>query len=101
MKLDLSLNRSARRRMELAALATEPVEVTRSLVVGGERRAVRLEADIWDAFRAVAEDEGGTVDQLAGRIAAGLQDGVSLAAGVRVFVLNCARRQASAAETPV
>ncbi len=73
--------------------------VKHSLTLRGHRTSVSLEASFWDAFRAIAERDGQTINGLAVHIDESRGD-VGLASAIRVFVLRDAQRQAQAASQP-
>lgn len=64
-----------------------------SLTLHGHRTSVSLEASFWDAFRAIAAEQGETVNALATRIDAGRQGDEGLASAIRVFVLQHYQRK--------
>ena len=61
--------------------------VKRSVSIAGHRTSVSLEAPFWDALRAVAEDQGRSLQSLIAQIDAerGAQN---LSSAIRVFVLR-------------
>ena len=72
-------------------MTTRPVK--HSLTLHGHRTSVSLEASFWEAFRAIAADQGETVNALAARIDAGRQGDEGLASAIRVFVLQHYQRK--------
>ncbi|MCC5970883.1 MAG: ribbon-helix-helix domain-containing protein [Pararhodobacter sp.] len=65
-----------------------------SLTLRGHRTSVSLEAEFWDAFRALAREQGQGINQLATEIdeARGNQ---GLASAIRVAVLRALQAQAA------
>jgi len=61
-----------------------------SLTLRGHRTSVSLEPEFWDAFRALAEARGQTINGLAIEIDEARGD-VGLASAIRVFVLKAAQ----------
>ena len=59
-----------------------------SLTLHGHRTSVTLEPAFWDAFRAIAEETGQTVNALAARIDAARAGDEGLASAIRVHVLQ-------------
>ncbi|MDO9639991.1 MAG: ribbon-helix-helix domain-containing protein [Pseudotabrizicola sp.] len=72
-------------------MTTRPVK--HSLTLHGHRTSVSLEVSFWEAFRAIAADQGETVNALAARIDAGRQGDEGLASAIRVFVLQHYQRK--------
>ena len=62
--------------------------VKHSLTLRGHRTSVSLEAEFWQAFRAIAAERGLTINQLAAEVDEARQGDVGLASAIRVFVLN-------------
>jgi predicted DNA-binding ribbon-helix-helix protein len=60
----------------------------RSLTLRGHRTSVSLEAEFWEAFRAIAAERGQTINGLAAEIDAARDPATGLASALRVFVLN-------------
>ena len=60
----------------------------RSLTLRGHRTSVSLEDEFWDAFKAIAEGKGISVNELASRIDSNRDLSRGLASSIRVFVLN-------------
>ncbi len=58
-----------------------------SLTLHGHRTSVSLEAEFWQAFRAIAQEKGRPINDLASEIDAARGD-VGLASAIRVFVLR-------------
>jgi predicted DNA-binding ribbon-helix-helix protein len=67
-------------------MTTRPAK--HSLTLHGHRTSVSLEQPFWDAFRAIATEQGQTVNALAARIDAARQGDEGLASAIRVFVLQ-------------
>ena len=67
-------------------MTTRPAK--HSLTLHGHRTSVSLEPAFWDAFRAIATEQGETVNALAARIDAARQGDEGLASAIRVFVLQ-------------
>lgn len=66
--------------------------VKHSLTLMGHRTSVSLEAAFWAAFRAMAAEEGVSLNALAARIDAARAPGTGLASAIRVAVLDRALR---------
>ena len=66
-------------------MTTRPVK--HSLTLRGHRTSVSLEPEFWDAFRALADTQGKTLNGLAIEIDEARGD-VGLASAIRVFVLK-------------
>ena len=62
--------------------------VKHSLTLRGHRTSVSLEAEFWTAFRAIADERGLAVNELAAEIDAGRSANTGLASAIRVFVLR-------------
>ncbi len=62
--------------------------VKHSLTLHGHRTSVSLEAEFWDAFRAIARAEGRAVNAIAADIDAARDPDTGLASAIRVFVLK-------------
>lgn len=62
--------------------------VKHSLTLKGHRTSVSLEAEFWDAFRALAQARGQSLNDLAAEVDAGRSGDVGLASAIRVFVLK-------------
>ncbi len=62
-----------------------------SLTLSGHRTSVTLEPDFWEALRAMAAQQGVSVNRLAARIDAARPPGQGLASALRVAVLRWAR----------
>ncbi len=67
-------------------MTTRPAK--HSLTLHGHRTSVSLEPSFWDAFRAIATEQGETVNALAARIDASRVGDEGLASAIRVFVLQ-------------
>ncbi|RGP36618.1 ribbon-helix-helix domain-containing protein [Pseudotabrizicola alkalilacus] len=67
-------------------MTTRPAK--HSLTLHGHRTSVSLEPAFWDAFRAIATEQGETVNALAALIDAARQGDEGLASAIRVFVLQ-------------
>ena len=65
--------------------------IKRSLTIRGHRTSVSLEAEFWDALRAIAAARALSVNALAAEIDAGRGSDVGLASAIRVFVLDWCR----------
>lgn len=61
--------------------------VKRSLTLRGHRTSVSLEDVFWDAFRAIAQKDGKTINGLAAEIDEGRGD-IGLASAIRVYVFE-------------
>jgi len=66
--------------------------VKHSLTLSGHRTSVSLEDAFWQAFRAMADRDGLTINALAAQIDAGRGD-IGLASAIRVHVLRDAQRR--------
>lgn len=66
--------------------------VKHSLTLKGHRTSVSLEAAFWDAFRAIAQTRGQTLNALAAEIDLDRSEDVGLASAIRVFVLKSLTR---------
>ena len=62
--------------------------VKHSLTLRGHRTSVSLEAEFWDAFRAIAAEQGRPLNALAAEIDAARGTGLGLASAIRLFVLR-------------
>ncbi len=65
----------------------------RSLTLRGHRTSVSLEDEFWNAFRAIAAEDGLAINALAADIDAARGTDIGLASAIRLFVLR--RLQAS------
>ena len=74
--------------------------VKRSVAIAGHATSVSLEAPFWDALRAIAVQEGLSVQALIGRIDAE-RGGQNLSSAIRVYVLRSVQRQAGSVGVPV
>lgn len=68
--------------------------VKRSLTLRGHRTSVSLEDIFWDSFRAIADQNGQTINGLAAQIDESRGD-IGLASAIRVFVLETVLTKAS------
>lgn len=66
----------------------------RSIVIAGHATSVSLEEEFWEAFKAIADGRGLSLNQLAAEVDLGR--GGNLSSAIRVFVLEELRRQVSA-----
>ena len=62
--------------------------VKHSLTLRGQRTSVSLENEFWTAFRAIAEERGQAINQLAAEIDEDRVTEAGLASAIRVFVLR-------------
>lgn len=62
--------------------------VKHSLTLRGHRTSVSLEDAFWTAFRAIAEERGQAINQLAAEIDEDRGTEAGLASAIRVFVLR-------------
>lgn len=69
--------------------------VSRNVTVGGRRTSLRLEPDMWDALKEIAERELMHVSDLCSLIDARRGPETSLTAAVRVFLLAYFRQAAT------
>ena len=77
-------------------MATDPTRpIKRSLTLRGHRTSVSLEEPFWQAFRAIADQRGVSINALAAELDAARTPPASLASTIRLFVLETlTRRQA-------
>lgn len=71
---------------------------SRNLIIVGRRTTVRLEDEMWAALKDIAEGEGFTVHDLAGRIHRRKKSGQSFTSAIRVFLMLYYRDAARGAE---
>lgn len=71
-------------------MTTRPTK--HSLTLHGHRTSVSLEAEFWDAFRAIAIEKATPINALAAEIDAARRGEEGLASAIRVFCLNHYRR---------
>lgn len=71
--------------------------VKRSLTLRGHRTSVSLEDVFWDAFRAIAQNDGKTINGLAAEIDEGRGD-IGLASAIRVYVFENVLAQSQSSE---
>ena len=69
--------------------------VKRSVAIAGHATSVSLEAPFWDVLRAIAAEEGLSVQALIGRIDAG-RGAQNLSSAIRVYVLHSVQRRVEA-----
>ena len=69
-----------------AGMTAGPVK--HSLTLRGHRTSVSLEAEFWAAFRAIADERGLPLNELAAEIDAHRLADTGLASAIRVFVLR-------------
>jgi predicted DNA-binding ribbon-helix-helix protein len=62
-------------------------QVSRNVVVSGRRTSMRLESSLWEALEEIARREGGSVNDLCGRIDARRGD-MSLTGAVRAALVS-------------
>ena len=74
-------------------------QVSRNVVVSGRRTSMRLESSLWDALEEIARREGGSVNELCGRIDSRRGD-MSLTGAVRAALVSYYRKMAETAEAP-
>lgn len=67
-------------------MSTRPAK--RSLTLHGHRTSVSLEPEFWDAFRAIAVEQGIPLNQLAAQIDDGRSGDEGLATAIRIFCLR-------------
>ncbi len=70
--------------------------VKRSVAIAGHATSVSLEQAFWDALRAIAADQGLSVQALIGQIDAGRGE-QNLSSAIRVHVLQAVQRRTDAA----
>jgi predicted DNA-binding ribbon-helix-helix protein len=68
--------------------------VSHNLIISGRRTTVRLEDEMWAALKDVAEYEGCTVNDVAGRISGRKKKGQSFTSAIRVFLMQYYRNAA-------
>ena len=73
--------------------------VKRSVAIAGHATSVSLEGPFWEALRAIAVEEGLSVQALIGRIDAE-RAGQNLSSAIRVYVLRSVQRRAGIAGEP-
>lgn len=88
MKMDYPFSGGKRRRQELSSLMIFDPQVTRSVMIGGQRQNICLEAEIWDGLKQVARLQDKTVEVLCEEISSQTPNGMPLVSAIRVFVLN-------------
>lgn len=101
MKLDRRIPRSLDEMADLSSLAAPPALVTRSLMIGGRRASLRLEATIWDGLKDIAKSQGRSLEALCADIHDERTEGIPFATSVRVYVLNHFRSMAAGTTTLV
>ena len=74
--------------------------VKRSVTIAGHATSVSLEGPFWEALRAIAVEEGLSVQALIGRIDAE-RAGQNLSSAIRVYVLRSVQRRADIAGQPL
>ena len=74
-------------------------QVSRNVVVSGRRTSMRLESSLWDALEEIVQREGGSVNELCGRIDSRRGD-MSLTGAVRAALVCYYRNMLEAVETP-
>ena len=74
-------------------------QVSRNVVVSGRRTSMRLESSLWDALEEIAQREGGSVNELCGRIDSRRGD-MSLTGAVRAAMVCYYRHMLDAVEAP-
>lgn len=74
--------------------------VKRSVAIAGHATSVSLEGPFWEALRALAVEEGLSVQALIGRIDAE-RAGQNLSSAIRVYVLRSVQRRADIAGEPL
>jgi predicted DNA-binding ribbon-helix-helix protein len=65
-----------------------PRPAKHSLTLHGHRTSISLEPEFWEAFRAIAADQGRPLNALAAEIDDSRAGDAGLASAIRVFVLN-------------
>jgi predicted DNA-binding ribbon-helix-helix protein len=74
--------------------------VSRYVFICGRRTSVRLEDEMWTAFKDVAERGGYTIHDLAGHMHRGKKPGQTFTSAIRVFLMlyyrNAARAESHA-----
>jgi predicted DNA-binding ribbon-helix-helix protein len=69
--------------------------IKRSFTIAGHRTSISLEAEFWEALRAIAAEEGLPVARLIARVD-GVRGGGGLSSSVRVWILQYYRDRDSA-----
>ena len=64
----------------------EFMHVMRNVTVSGRRTSIRLEPEMWDAFREICRREGRTIHEI-GSMVDQRRQGSSLTAALRVFIM--------------
>ncbi|MEQ8402629.1 MAG: ribbon-helix-helix domain-containing protein [Roseovarius sp.] len=67
----------------------------RSLTLLGHRTSVSLETEFWEAFRAIAAEQGQPINALAAEIDAARGTEMGLASAIRLYVLRHYRDRAT------
>ncbi|MGQ9368493.1 ribbon-helix-helix domain-containing protein [Azospirillum sp. A39] len=80
---------------DLMTQATSDVPVSRTVLLGGQRVSVRLEASIWDGLIDIGERQAKAVEELCAEIEA-RRAGIPLSTAIRVFVLQYFRERTEA-----
>jgi predicted DNA-binding ribbon-helix-helix protein len=62
--------------------------VSRNVTVSGHRTSVRLEPDMWNGLGEICRRERASLHDICTAIATRRQDGSSLTAAIRVFIMN-------------
>ncbi|MBP2313064.1 ribbon-helix-helix domain-containing protein [Azospirillum soli] len=92
MKMDRRIPRSLDDMADLSSLTAPPAVVSRSVLVGGRRASLRLEATVWDGLKEIAQQKGLTLEALCTEIHGSRTEGIPFATSVRVYVLNHFRK---------
>jgi len=74
-------------------------QVSRNVVVSGRRTSMRLESSLWDALEEIARREGGSVNELCGRIDSRRGE-MSLTGAVRAALVSYYRDMLEDIESP-
>ncbi len=92
MKMDRRIPRSLDEMADLSSLTAPPAVVSRSVMVGGRRASLRLEATIWDGLKEIAQREGKALEAVCAEIHESRTEGIPFATSVRIYVLNYFRK---------
>jgi predicted DNA-binding ribbon-helix-helix protein len=77
--------------------AVKSAVIKRSIVIGGHKTSVSLEDAFWTGLKGIAAEREQTLSELVAAIDTGRQHG-NLSSAIRLFVLDCCRKQVLAAE---
>ncbi len=83
---------SASRAIPLPRNSTESVEsrstlISRNVTIRGHRTSIRLEPEMWDALKDIADRENTSIHNICSLISMRKMDDTSLTAAIRVFLM--------------